>query len=211
VSAPDGRGPPQRLVFATRNRGKLRELVRLLQIEGVALLSLEDLPGVPEVEERGMTFAANAITKARAVAQATGLPALADDSGLEVDALGGAPGVHSARYAGAGASDADRIALLLKNLASLPAERRTARFRCAVAFVDPRRPEQPILHEASCEGRILERPRGEGGFGYDPVFHIEELGKTLAEVDPETKNRLSHRGKAMRKMAAELRAILGRR
>jgi XTP/dITP diphosphohydrolase len=200
-----------KLVFATRNRGKLRELHELLSREGVELLSLDDLPSVPEIEEKGATFAENAIAKARAVMEAVGLPALADDSGLEVDALDGAPGVHSARYAGPGASDADRVELLLANLEGVPQEQRTARFRCAVAFVDPLDPERVRLHEGACEGRILEQPRGEGGFGYDPVFYVEELGQTFAEAEPADKNRLSHRGRAMRKLADELRAYLGAR
>lgn len=195
-----------RLVFATRNRGKLSELRQLLALDGVEVLSLDDLP-VPEIEEDGATFAENALLKARGVMEATSLPALADDSGLEVDALDGAPGVHSARYAGPGASDADRVELLLENLRGVPPERRTARFRCAVAFVDPRDPGSPRLHEGSCEGRILDQPRGEGGFGYDPVFYVEELGCTFAEARPEDKNRLSHRGRAMRAMVEELRRL----
>lgn len=198
----------RRLVFATRNRGKLRELRQLLTPDhfpgGVELLGLDDIQ-VPEIPETGETFSENAEAKARGVMQATGLPALADDSGLEVDALGGAPGVHSARYAGAGASDADRIALLLRNLDGVPAQRRGARFRCVVAFVDPADPDRVHLHEGSCEGRILQTPRGSGGFGYDPVFFAPELGQTFAEAPPEQKNRLSHRGRAMRKLIAELR------
>ena len=192
-----------KLVFATRNRGKLKELRELLSLDGVEVLSLDDIP-VPEIEETGETFAENAILKARGVMAATALPALADDSGLEVDALGGAPGVLSARYAGPGASDADRTALLLQNLQGVGAALRTARFRCAVAFVDPRAPDSPCLREASCEGRILEAPRGNGGFGYDPVFFVEELGCTFAEAAARDKNRLSHRGKAMRAMVEEL-------
>jgi XTP/dITP diphosphohydrolase len=199
----------KRLVFATRNRGKLRELRQLLTPGefplGVELLGLDDIE-VPEIPETGQTFAENAAAKARGVMEATGLPALADDSGLEVDALDGAPGVHSARYAGPGASDADRIALLLQDLAGVPAERRGARFRCVVAFVDPADPGRVGLHEGSCEGRILETPRGSGGFGYDPVFYVEELGQTFAEAPAEQKNRLSHRGRAMRRLVAELRA-----
>ena len=196
----------RRLVFATRNRGKLTELRQLLAgaLEGVALLGLDDID-VPEIEETGATFADNAVAKALGVMQATGLPALADDSGLEVDALDGAPGVHSARYAGPGASDADRIELLLRNLEGVAADQRTARFRCVVAFVDPARPEAIRLHEGSCEGRILEDARGSGGFGYDPVFYVEELGQTFAEAPARDKNRLSHRGHAMRKLVRELR------
>lgn len=198
----------RRLVFATRNRGKLRELRQLLTPGdfpgGVELLGLDDIQ-VPEIPETGETFAENAEAKARGVMQATGLPALADDSGLEVDALDGAPGVRSARYAGPDASDADRIALLLRSLDGVPARRRSARFRCVVAFVDPADPDRVHLHEGSCEGQILEAPRGSGGFGYDPVFFAPELGQTFAEAPPEQKNRLSHRGRAMRSLIAELR------
>jgi XTP/dITP diphosphohydrolase len=171
-------------------------------------LSLDDLPQVEEIEEHGTTFAENAALKARAVMQATGLPALADDSGLEVDALDGEPGVRSARFAGPGASDAERNALLLERLEGTPAVRRSARFRCVVAFVDPKEPERAHLEEGSCEGRILDAPRGDGGFGYDPVFYVESLNRTFAEATPEEKNRLSHRGQAMRRMAEELRTRL---
>jgi len=197
-----------KLLFATRNRGKLRELRELLAGEPLELLSLEDRPEVPEVEETGATFAENAALKATAAARATRLLALADDSGLEVDALGGDPGVRSARYAGLGASDGERIQLLLANLAGVPEARRTARFRCAIALVDPARLEAPLLCEGSCEGRILEAPRGAGGFGYDPVFLADALGQTFAEAPAETKNGVSHRGQAMRRMAERLRARL---
>jgi len=194
-----------RLVFATRNPGKLRELRQLLSLPGVELCSLDDLPGAPEIEENGSTFAENATAKALGIARATGLSSLADDSGLEVDALDGAPGVRSARYAGAGASDAERIALLLRNLAGVPEEKRMARFRCAVAFVDVQQPDQVVLRQGSCEGRILFEPRGHGGFGYDPVFYLEAMGKTMAELASEEKHQVSHRGQAMRAMAELLR------
>jgi XTP/dITP diphosphohydrolase len=198
------------LVFATRNKGKLRELRQLLSLDDVDLLSLDDLPEVPEVKETGETFAENAAIKAREVMEATGLPALADDSGLEVDALDGAPGVHSARYAGPGATDRDRFELLLRNLQGVPDEERTARFRCVVAFADPEQPDHVELREGSCEGRILHAPRGQGGFGYDPVFYVEELDQTFAEAAPEDKNRLSHRGRAMAAIVDVLRRRLGR-
>ena len=146
-----------KLVFATRNGGKLRELRQLLDLEGLEILSLDQLPDAPEIEETGETFADNATLKARGIMEATGLPSLADDSGLVVDALGGAPGVHSARYGGPGATDADRVELLLKNLDGVEEARRTARFRCVVAFADPENPESVELHEGSCEGRILTR------------------------------------------------------
>ncbi len=194
-----------KLVFATRNQGKLKELRQLLSLEGLEIISLDQLPDAPEIEETGETFADNAALKARGIMEATGLPALADDSGLEVDALGGAPGVHSARYAGPGATDADRVELLLKNLSSVEPERRTARFRCVVAFADPEQPGHVTFHGGSCEGRILDHTRGSGGFGYDPVFFVEELGQTFAEAPADKKNQISHRGQAMRQMTEFLR------
>ncbi len=193
-----------KIVFATRNPGKLRELRQLLFHEGLEVVGLDDLPGAPPIEENGATFAENAVAKALGTMRATGLPSLADDSGLEVDALQGAPGVRSARYAGPDASDADRVALLLQHLQGVPPEQRSARFRCAVAFADPRDPDRVEVREGTCEGRILEAPRGQGGFGYDPVFYVEALGQTFAEAPAATKNRLSHRGQAMRQMAAYL-------
>ena len=195
-----------KLLFATRNQGKLRELRALLaDLDGLQLLCLDDLPQDVDVEETGASFAENAQIKAQAAMRATGLPALADDSGLEVDALSGAPGVHSARYAGPGATDGQRNDKLLRELADVPADRRTARFRCAVAFVHPAQPGLVQVREAACEGTILTAPRGAGGFGYDPLFYVPQLGQTFAEAPPEAKNRLSHRGQAMRKLAQLLR------
>lgn len=195
-----------KLLFATKNQGKLRELRQML--EGAAdlrLLSLQDLDLPFEVEETGTTFAENAVLKAKAAMDASGLAALADDSGLEVDALGGAPGIHSARYAGAEATDAQRVAKLLAELESVPPERRSARFRCAVALVDPSAPGQVEIREGSCEGVIIEQPRGGAGFGYDPVFFVEALGCTFGEAAPQDKHRISHRGRAMAQMAELLR------
>lgn len=195
-----------KLLFATNNQGKLRELRQML--EGAAdlqLLSLDELGLRLEVEETGTTFAANAVLKATAAMQASGLAALADDSGLEVDALGGAPGIHSARYAGTDATDAQRVAKLLAELEDIPPERRSARFRCAVALVDPCIGGQVEVREGSCEGFITEQPRGNAGFGYDPVFFVEALGCTFGEGAPEDKHRLSHRGQAMRQIAEFLR------
>ena len=195
-----------KLLFATNNLGKLRELRQML--DGAAdlqLLSPGELGLSVDVEETGATFASNAVLKATAAALASGLISLADDSGLEVDALGGAPGIHSARYAGTDATDAQRVAKLLTELDSVPSHRRTARFRCAIALVDPRDPEQVEIREGTCEGVITREPRGHRGFGYDPVFYVEELGCTFAEASPDDKHRLSHRGRAMRQMAEHLR------
>jgi len=197
-----------KLVFATRNRGKLRELRQLLLLDHLEILALDDIPGTPEVEEDGDTFAENATKKAREIMEATGLPALADDSGLEVDALGGAPGVHSARYAGEDATDEDRISLLLSELQGIPYEQRTARFRCVVAFADPRDPGNVELQQGACEGHILTAPQGKNGFGYDPVFYVEHLKQTFAQIPAQQKNSISHRGRAMALMAEHLRQHL---
>ena len=199
-----------KLLFATRNTGKLRELRQLLgYVHDLDLLTLEDMPGAPEVVEDGDTFEANAAKKALEIMAYAKMPALADDSGLEVDALGGAPGVYSARYAGEHASDEDRVRLLLKNLEGLPEEKRTARFRCVVAFVEPNTPDKVKLCRGSCEGIILEAPRGHNGFGYDPVFFSPDLGMTFAQAAAESKNRISHRGQAMQEMARHLRSWIG--
>jgi XTP/dITP diphosphohydrolase len=203
------------LVFATRNQGKLVELRQLLP--GVDVLSIDEATArigkdIPEVVEDGDTFVANAIKKAREVSAATGLPALADDSGLEVDALGGAPGVYSARYAGEGAGDAANNAKLLAALAGVPADRRTARFRAALALADVAGPLGAAVETADgvCEGVVLAEARGTGGFGYDPLFFSPELGMTFAEAGLGPKGDLSHRARAMRTLAPRLLAYLGR-
>lgn len=194
-----------RLLFATRNRGKLAELRALVAPHGIEVDSLDDVDAPGEVEEDGETFTANAEKKARAALAATGLPALADDSGLEVDALDGAPGVRSARYAGPGQDDAANNAKLLAALAGVPDARRTARFRCALAFVDGA--GTLTVAEGTLEGRIGHAPRGAGGFGYDPLFLLPD-GRTLAELSAAEKNAISHRGQALRKMAPHLVARL---
>jgi XTP/dITP diphosphohydrolase len=192
----------RRVVVATRNRGKLAEIRRLLAGLPLELVGLDAAGPVAEVVEDGDTFEANAAKKAREVAAATGLPALADDSGLEVDALGGAPGVGSARFAGEGATDEANNRLLLERLATVPAPQRTARFRCVLAFADPAGPSGPRLHleEGVCEGHIAAAPRGQGGFGYDPLFVPSGMEQSMAEVPPELKDSLSHRGQATRNM-----------
>jgi XTP/dITP diphosphohydrolase len=183
------------LCVGTANRGKQRELVELLADWPCRLTLPQDLGLDLDVEETGRTFAENAAQKALAYAEAAGMPTLADDSGLEVDALGGAPGVYSARYAGPGASDEDRYRKLLAALAETPPERRTARFRCAVAIA---RPEGQVeIAEGKCEGTITFGPRGEHGFGYDPVFYVPAFDRTMAELPAETKNRVSHRARAL--------------
>lgn len=200
---------PPKLVFATRNRGKLvelRDLMAALPIRVVGVFEL-DRP-VPEVEEDGDTFAANATKKAREVARASGLPALADDSGLEVDALAGAPGVRSARFAGPEAGDAANNAKLLEELTGVPPARRTARFRCVVALADSTGPlgNRVILAHGTCEGTVLEAARGTGGFGYDPLFFAPELGATFAEAGVGAKSGVSHRARAVATILPELAA-----
>lgn len=196
-----------KLLVATNNRGKVREYAELL--DGLAVrLTFPAREGLSlEVEETGETFAENAILKARVYAEASGLLTLADDSGLEVDALDGAPGVRSARYAGPGASDEDRYRLLLRRLAGVPAEGRTARFRCVVALATPEGEVQTA--EGCCEGVIGFEPRGTHGFGYDPVFYMPDRGQTMAELLPEVKNRVSHRARAARAAMPILRRLLG--
>lgn len=204
---------PESIVVATRNAGKAAEFRAMLAPLGIEVLSLLDLPdgAVPDVVEDGDTFAANAEKKARAAAVALGRPALADDSGLCVDALGGEPGVYSARYAGEPSSDARNNEKLLRELASRGAREpaggegalSAAQFRCALALHDPETGET-LFAEGACEGVILAAPRGEGGFGYDPLFYVPAVGKSFAELDKAEKNRLSHRGEALRALAAKL-------
>ena len=188
--------PPRRLVVATANPGKLREFRYLLAGLPFRLTSLGELQ-LPSPEETGSSFLANATLKARHAAALSGSAALADDSGLEVDALGGAPGIHSARYAGPQADDTANNLKLVAALAGLPAEQRRARYRCALVFVESADAPALTAHGA-WEGVILDAPRGTAGFGYDPYFWLPEFNKTVAELDPTEKNRRSHRGAAAR-------------
>jgi XTP/dITP diphosphohydrolase len=193
----------RRLVVATANPGKLREFRALLAGFPFELASLADLR-LPSPEETGASFLANALLKARHAASLSGSAAVADDSGLEVDALLGAPGIHSARFAGAAADDQANNRKLQQALAGVTPARRAARYRCALVFVHGPQDASPLTAEASWEGFILEAPRGTGGFGYDPYFWLPELGKTAAELEPAQKNLLSHRGKAMRSLREQL-------
>ncbi len=194
------------VVIASNNPGKLEEIRHLLP-DWIAARGAAEV-GASLPEETGHTFAENALLKARAVASKTGRVALADDSGLEVDALGGEPGVHSARFAGEPRSDARNNALLLARLAGVPPERRTARFRSVVAIVTPDGRER--LTEGTIEGRIVEEPRGGSGFGYDPLFQPFGLDRTMAELTLEEKNAISHRGQALRRAVDELTRLLTR-
>ena len=182
------------IVLATRNRHKGEELTALLGDLNIRIRTLADFPEAPEVEEDGVTCEANAIKKATEIARATGLTAVADDTGLEVDALGGRPGVYAARYAGEGATYEDNCRKLIQELSGVPRERRTARFITVAAIAVPGEPAQ--VASGSLEGTITEAPAGSGGFGYDPVFYVPEVGATLAEISAEQKNRISHRAKA---------------
>jgi XTP/dITP diphosphohydrolase len=200
-------------VFATRNPGKLVELRQLLA--AVDVLGIEEAAArlgreIPDVEEDADSFAGNATKKAQEVSRATGFPALADDSGLEVDALGGAPGVWSARYAGSGSGDAANNAKLLAALRDVPPALRTARFRSVLALADIDGPlrDAVVTADGVCEGLVLEAPRGTGGFGYDPLFLVPELGQTFAELGIGTKGELSHRARAMQAIKPRLLAYL---
>jgi XTP/dITP diphosphohydrolase len=192
----------KQIVVATKNTGKVKEIAGELASLGIEVLDLNAFGEVPEAVEDGDTFAANAIIKAKYYSRLTGKPCLADDSGLEVDALAGEPGVYSARYAGEDATDAANNEKLLANLATVAVQDRTARFRCVLAFVDPK--GTIITAEGKCEGVILRQYRGRGGFGYDPLFDVPALGKTFAELTVAEKNAISHRGQALKKMAGLL-------
>jgi XTP/dITP diphosphohydrolase len=183
------------IVLATHNRGKMKEMSSILAHLPVNLLTLDDFPQIGEIPETGETLKENAFIKAETVHQKTGLPALADDTGLEVDALDGAPGVHSSRYDGETATFEDNCRKMMQEMDGIPAEERTARFHTVIAFVSDSGNEWT---EGMVEGRILEKKQGDGGFGYDPLFYYPPLKKTFAELNSEQKNNISHRGKALR-------------
>lgn len=185
-----------KIVLASGNRGKLREFSQILESLDVTVIPQSEFQ-LEDADETGLSFVENAIIKARHAAAATGLPALADDSGLEVDALQGAPGIYSARYSGADATDAKNNAKLLTELAGLPEAQRTARFRCVLVFMRHANDPMPLICQGTWEGHILTAAQGDNGFGYDPLFWIDALGKTSAELPSDEKNRLSHRGQAV--------------
>ena len=194
----------KKLVLASGNAGKLRELSVILDDLGYQLHAQAEY-GVSEVAETGTTFVENAIIKARHAASLTGLPALADDSGIEVDALDGAPGVYSARFSGPAADDAANNALLVERLQAVPAAERSARYRAVIVFMRHAADPSPLICEGSWEGMIQLQPAGEGGFGYDPYFFLPELGCTSAELSAAEKNRISHRGMALVELKKKLR------
>jgi XTP/dITP diphosphohydrolase len=194
----------KKIVLASGNKGKLREFAQLFSSMEPAI---EVVPqsdyGVPEAEETGLTFVENAIIKARNAAKHTGLPAIADDSGIEVDALQGKPGIYSARFAGLAASDQDNLNYLLDSLKDTPEAERSARYQCLLVYMQHEADPTPLICQASWEGRILTEPVGDGGFGYDPIFWVDETQCSSAELSAEQKHAISHRGKAIRSFAKQ--------
>jgi XTP/dITP diphosphohydrolase len=193
----------KRIVLASNNPGKVREINQMLGGLQLAVVLQSDFK-VPEVEETGLTFVENALLKARHAARHTGLPAVADDSGIEVDYLNGAPGIYSARYAGKSASDEQNLRKLLADLDGIPEAERTARFQCLMVYLRHEFDPTPVICRGTWEGRIALEPHGANGFGYDPVFFVPTHGCSAAELPPEVKNKLSHRGQALRKMVEAL-------
>jgi len=193
----------EHIVLASSNAGKVREINQLLATQQIQVVPQSEF-SVPDAEETGLTFVENAILKARNAARHSGLPAIADDSGIEVDALHGAPGIYSARYAGPGASDQDNLEKLLDELKDQPPEQRGARFQCLMVYLRYAEDPTPIICQGTWEGLITREPAGENGFGYDPVFWVPSHGCTSAQLPPQEKNRLSHRGQALQKLLAAL-------
>ena len=193
----------QQLVLASNNAGKVREINQLLEGSEFEIIPQSEF-SVAEIEETGLTFVENALLKARNAAAHTGLPAVADDSGLEVDALQGAPGIYSARYAGAGASDQDNVQKLLHALKNVPEKKRSARFQCLMVYMRHAQDPTPRIFQGTWEGQILYETRGGNGFGYDPVFYVPDQGCSSAQLSPEVKNSLSHRGQALKQLVQSL-------
>jgi XTP/dITP diphosphohydrolase len=195
-----------KIVLASGNAGKLRELAAMLAPLGHEVLS-QSAFGIETPPETGVTFVENALLKARHAAGGTSLPSLADDSGIEVDALAGRPGVYSARYAGEGATDQQNLEKMLDELRGVPSERRTARYQCVIVLARSADDPDPLIAQGTWEGRILTTPRGSGGFGYDPIFQPEDLTLTAAELPATEKNARSHRGQALRALTEKLRGL----
>jgi XTP/dITP diphosphohydrolase len=195
----------RQIVLASGNPGKVREIDQLVAGYGLSIVS-QSAFGVPDVEETGLTFIENALIKARNASTYTGFPAIADDSGLEVDALNGAPGIYSARYAGRGATDEANLKKLLDDLRGIPQPRRTARFQCLMVYLRHQHDPTPLIVQGTWEGLVVDAPRGESGFGYDPVFFVPTHKCTAAELEPDVKNSLSHRGQALRALVSALKS-----
>jgi len=192
-----------RIVLASGNVGKLREINQIL--EGVAFEAVPQTDfDVPEVDETGLTFVENAILKARHACHHSGLPAIADDSGLEVDALQGAPGIYSARYAGSDATDTENLSKLLKEMDNIPEQARTARFQCVLVYMRHEHDPTPVICQGTWQGRILQNPVGDNGFGYDPIFFVPSENCSSAQLHADVKNRLSHRGQALSQLVTRL-------
>lgn len=196
---------PSKILIATRNQGKVDEIRDLVKRLPILFLSLADVGAIPDIVEDGKTFEENALRKARIISRSTGMVTLADDSGLCIDALKGRPGVLSARYAGEGATDEEKCRAILSEMQGVPDDVRSARFVCVIALVEPDGEEQ--VFRGVCEGRIIRELRGTGGFGYDPIFYYEEAGGTFAEMDRQWKNRVSHRGRALREFIEFLEGL----
>ena len=198
----------QKLVLASGNKGKLKEFGQVLAPLGFEVVPQSEF-NVPEVDETGLTFVENALLKAREASRVSGLPAMADDSGIEVDALNGAPGIYSARFSGPGATDQKNNDKLLQELSGLTEQERSARYWCVLVYLRHADDPTPIIAQGSWEGRILETPQGDGGFGYDPLFWVESESCAAAQLTPEQKNKLSHRGKATLDLVAQLKQRQG--
>ncbi|MCG7996625.1 MAG: RdgB/HAM1 family non-canonical purine NTP pyrophosphatase [Candidatus Thiodiazotropha taylori] len=195
----------ERIVLASNNAGKVREINQLLASEQITVVAQKEF-NIPDAIEDGLSFVENAIKKARHASSLSGLPAIADDSGIEVDALNGAPGIYSARFAGPGASDEENLQKLLSRMEEIPDAKRTARFQCLMVYMRHSEDPTPIICQGSWEGRILFQPQGNNGFGYDPIFYVPTHDCSSAQLAPETKNSLSHRGQALKALMQALSA-----
>lgn len=195
----------ERIVLASNNAGKVREINQLLASEQITVVAQKEF-NIPDAIEDGLSFVENAIKKARHASSLSGLPAIADDSGIEVDALNGAPGIYSARFAGPGASDEENLQKLLSRMEEIPEAKRTARFQCLMVYMRHSEDPTPIICQGSWEGRILFQPQGDNGFGYDPIFYVPTHDCSSAQLAPETKNSLSHRGQALKALMQSLSA-----
>lgn len=198
-----------KIVLASNNASKAREISAILKDYGISVVPQSDF-NVPEIPETGLTFVENALLKARNACHHTGLPALADDSGIEIDALNGAPGIYSARFAGEDASDEENLQKALAELKDVPEAQRNARFQCLMVLLEHENDPTPLICQGAWEGRILTEPQGDNGFGYDPIFYVPEHQCSSAQLTPEQKNALSHRGKALKLLAEKINALISK-